>query len=114
MADQNTNCDNEKIIYQHVMVQAQVTITPLIKHGKPKIYCINAEFDPCRNINAYKENCYPTGERSCGSCFFTVEQVLCIEIPITFDVNVDVNQGVLCCGESDLGQCIPPCKGPQC
>lgn len=80
--------DNNKIVQQLLEVEAQVTVTPHINHGKPKIFCVKSDILPC-----------------CDSENFTVTQVIYVEIPITFDVDVDVDKGIVHCCEPDFGPC---------
>lgn len=103
------NDDNEAVVHQLVKVQAQVVITPLVKHGTPTVYCIAADLNQDCICDRYRGDC--CNIRRNGECSFTLTQVLCIEIPIAFDVDVDVNGKIACCGKADLGPCcIPPRK----
>lgn len=104
------NDDNEAIVHQLVKVQAQVVITPLVKHGTPTVYCIAADLNQDCNCDRYRGDC--CNIRRNGECSFTLTQVLCIEIPIAFDVDVDVNGKIACCGKADLGPCCIPPKKP--
>lgn len=106
----STNDDNEAIVHQLVKVQAQVVITPLVKHGTPKVYCVAADFNQDCNCDIYRGDC--CNIRRNGECGFTLTQILCIEIPISFDVDVDVNGRISCCGKADLGPCCTPPKKP--
>ncbi len=38
MSYPNNDCCTETLIHQLVKVQAQVTVTPLVKHGEPRVY----------------------------------------------------------------------------
>lgn len=33
---------------------------------------------------------------------YTLTQIICIEIPISFDADVDIKEGILCCGEPEI------------
>ena len=108
MSYPNNDCCTETLIHQMVKVQAQVTVTPLVKHGKPKVYCIETYFKSPDNCNVYKGDCRRTRCKSenCDGTF-NVTQVFCIEIPISFDVDVDVDKGILCCDDPEFGPCSP-------
>ena len=89
-------CPEEKVIRQLVKIQTEATITPHLKPIKPKIYCVDAR--EC-NCNSCCKSCNSkcNWNKSKGKCTSTITQVLCIEIPISFDVDVDVSQGAICC-----------------
>lgn len=113
MLDQFDYCDKENIIHQLIKVQAQVKVTPLVKHGVPKIHCIKSCIklhsdcpdDEC-DCPDYDWDCDCT-EESDHDCNFTLTQIICVEVPISFDVDVDVKKGILCCGKPDIK---PDCK----
>jgi len=125
------SCDKENMISQLVKVQAQVKVTPLVKHGRPKVYCIDSCvrqqtdcYGPAHCDDVYDDSydfccgcdwddfpscCEPTkayGFRSdCGrdeDYDFTLTQVICIEIPISFDAEVDIKKGIACCSPPDV------------
>ncbi|MDD3169169.1 MAG: hypothetical protein PHC91_06880 [Eubacteriales bacterium] len=119
MLEHFNSCDEELILRQLIKVQAQVEVTPLVRHGSPKIYCLNSSVKP----NSYYNDCendeyecesewecdawdcgHCTWNHDCGSacgsdnhCNFTLTQMICIEIPISFDADVDIKKGILCC-----------------
>lgn len=116
MLDQFDICDKENIIHQLIKVQAQVKVTPLVKHGVPKIHCIDSCIKPHSDCHDYDCDChdYDCSDYDCdcadGSdhdCNFTLTQIICVEVPISFDVDVDVKKGILCCGEPYIK---PDCK----
>jgi hypothetical protein len=98
MPDQFDSCDKEKMIHQLVKVQAQVKVAPHVRHGIPKVHCIDTRikprFDSC---NGEENDCDPA---CCthNNCDFTLTQLICVEIPISFGVDVDIKKGILCCG----------------
>jgi len=125
VSDQHAECDKEKIIRQLLKVQAQVTVTPLVKHGMPKVYCINSSlkrnFDCCVRECCDYDCChcdccdccdccdwdpvYDTAwesGRTKHKCNFTLTQLICVEIPISIDADVDVDEGIVCCGRPDF------------
>ncbi len=117
MSDKNTNCCKETIVHQLLKVQAQVTITPIIKSGRPSVRCINTEIRPGSNCAERRKVCYQRRRESdCspGKCTFTVDQILCVEIPISIDLDVDVDSGIVCCGRPELGPCKHPHQEPDC
>jgi len=117
-------CNKENIISQFVKVQAQVTVTPLVAYGKPKVCCINSSITPnpceCCDYNSYENDCNCNSmdcnfydwntnyDETCESgksetkCNFTLTQVICIEIPISIDADVNVKEGIACCGKHDV------------
>ncbi len=101
---EHSNC--EALVHQLLEVEAHVTITPLIKHGKPIISCVESDIQPCCDSEKEKEEKSETAARKCT---FTVTQLICVEIPIAFDVEVDVDQGIATCCTPDFG----PCKTPK-
>jgi len=104
LSDRYNINDNDTIINQLVKVQAQVTVAPLVKYGKPKIYCIDIKPVSSCNLDKYWKIICPECralEKSGGKCSSTFTQVLCIEIPFAFEVVVDIDNSVICCGETD-------------
>lgn len=117
MSDQNTDCGKEAIIHQLLKVQAQVTVTPIIKDGRPRVYCIDSDIRPACDDDEDRRAYYQRrreSEDSDGKCTFTVTQVLCVEIPISVDVDVDVDQGIVRCGRPEFGPCEHPRKELDC
>lgn len=98
MLDQFNSCDKENIVHQLLKVQAQVSVTPIVKHGKHKVYCL----DSCIKPNS---DCCNDGPDH--NCNFTLTQIICVEIPICFDADVDIKKGILCCGKPYVK---PDCK----
>lgn len=83
-----------------VKVQAQVKVTPLVKHGTPRIYCV----DPGANDWDCCDWDFSCGDRTCD---FNICQIMCIEIPICFDAAVDIKKGIGCCDQPGL---LPCCR----
>ncbi|MGI6751653.1 MAG: hypothetical protein ACOX4U_03430 [Anaerovoracaceae bacterium] len=103
----NTNCEKQTIINQLFKVQANVTITPEIKGGIPKIVCHGSEVKPSRDCDENNLSNYRWGKKIDidNKCTFTLTQIICAEIPLSIDVNVDVNSGVVDCHMPNIGQC---------
>jgi len=137
MDEQNNKCEKENLIRQLVKVQAQVTVTPDVRHGPPKVTCLDSCIKPnycsfeedyydCRYYNPdccdrdrcwhnlyncnYESNYddYCCGDfdydstLSNGRCNYTLTQIICIEIPISMDADIDIKEGILCCGEPEI------------
>ena len=62
MLDQINSCNKEKFLNQLLKVQAQIKVTPVVKHGKPRVYFIDSNIKqrPDCSIN----------ERSICDCVF--------------------------------------------
>lgn len=70
MSDQYNKCNKENIIRQCVKVEAQITVTPLVEHGDPKVYCINSSIHPtsdCCNRKRCACNSYDYDFCDCNS-----------------------------------------------
>lgn len=109
MSDQHTKCDKENLVHQLLKVQAEVTITPLVTHGPPKVCCIDSEIKPDFDCDKWTEL-----KEANGKCSFTLTQIFCVEIPIELDVDVAIDKGIIGCGKPDFGPCKTPCKKPPC
>lgn len=87
------------IVSSQVCVEADVTITPTVTAGTPTVNCIgNPTTATCQSMGFT-----PSVD---GTCSFTFAQVLCINVPITFDADVDAQRGDVACGM--------PFTGPNC
>ncbi|MEA4987348.1 MAG: hypothetical protein VB095_04765 [Anaerovorax sp.] len=126
MSDQYTNC--EKMIRQLLEVQAQITVKPLVEYGKPNVYCVDSSITPnpdCCNCdcNSSVDNCYDCdcnycdcdcydwgsnynavweSERSRHQCNYTLTQVICVEIPIYIEADVEIDEGIVCCDSPEI------------
>jgi len=113
MSDKYNECDKDSIIHQFLKLQAQVTSTPHVKHGKPKISCFYSNLKPdCKCPECAEDTEAETQgfTNKCGNnCAFTLTQLICVQIPIAFDVDVDINEEVVCCGKPAFGPCKPQC-----
>jgi hypothetical protein len=101
-------------VHQLLELEAQVTVTPHIKNDRPKIFCLESEILPsCESEKKDGEKL----ELAAKKCCFTVSQVICVEIPISFDVDVDVDKGIVHCCKPDFGPCelreLPKPPEPQ-
>lgn len=113
MSDPNKKCEKDILVHQLVKAQADVNIEPHVRHGMPKIYFIDTDIVPhCECEDCHKPVCETEKKPPMpgDKCCFTVTQVLCVEIPIIFDVDVDVDEGKIRCCKPDLGPCKPPCR----
>jgi hypothetical protein len=107
-------CDT--IVHQFLEVEADITVKPIIKHGRPMVSCIESDFKPSCKYERGRTN-YPGNreQENCGGkCTFTVTQVICVEIPISFEVDVDVDEGIVHCGRPEFGPCPNPSKKWPC
>ncbi|NLB41823.1 MAG: hypothetical protein GX815_06090 [Clostridiales bacterium] len=115
MSNQYPDCSKETIVSQIVKAQAQITVNPIVKHGRPKVYCLESNIRPCKQSK--KVNYWTPPEDRCkkpsNNCTFTLTQLLCVEIPIEFGVDVDVNTGITRCGTAKIGPCEPRCNSRQ-
>lgn len=95
----------EKKLIQYVRVDADIMVTPICQCGTPVVSCMKPEV-------VDKE--YDSGSSCCcckEPCPFRISQVLCIEIPVLFGVDVDVANHGICCGRPNIasdGEC--PCQ----
>ncbi|UWG98628.1 hypothetical protein LPY66_07525 [Dehalobacter sp. DCM] len=89
-------------VHETVCVKAKVTITPDVKVHDIKYSCGN---DPII------WDCEESKECS-DSCTFEVGQKICVEIPLTFSANAQVDPLGIVCGTPEKGKCHkkPPCK----
>lgn len=127
MLNQCNQCDKQNVIRQLVKVEAQVTVTPLVEHGAPKVYCTNSCINPnfdygnpecdscnycdCFNHESYNSACcyWDPNYNTTSECDrlkhkynYTLTQVICIEIPIFIDAEVDIKEGIACCDKPDI------------
>ncbi|MGB3261532.1 hypothetical protein [Paenisporosarcina sp.] len=76
-----------------VCVEANVTVTPTVVAGRPIVNCVGTpSLTRCRDLG-YTPS-------TTGTCTFTFSQVLCVNIPITFDATVEATRGVVACGNA--------------
>ena len=115
MSNQYPDCSEETIVSQLKKAQAQISINPIVNHGQPRVYCLESNIRP--GVEAKRPNYWTPPQDRCGKpstkCTFTLTQLLCVEIPIEFDVDVKVDKGIARCGTAKIGPCEPPCKPPQ-
>lgn len=104
MPDQDNKCDKENIVRQLLKVQAQITVTPLVTHGEPNVYCIDSCIKHNSNCHDHRYDCDTFWESGCSrhKCNFTLTQLICVEIPISFDADVDIKEGIVCCGRPEI------------
>lgn len=100
MSDQCPKFKKDLLVNQIVKAQAQVCIKPECSHGEARIYCLDTKIKPgcdCVDMKDY----HRPGEK----CTFTVTQLFCVEVPVSLDFDVDVNEGITCCGKPEFGPC---------
>ncbi|NLB18510.1 MAG: hypothetical protein GX825_07260 [Syntrophomonadaceae bacterium] len=138
MDNQNNKCEKENLIRQLVKVQAQVSIIPDVRHGTPKVSCLDSCIKPssfcsdkdyydcgccdrkcwdydrcwhnqfhCDYESGYDEYCcensdYDSVSVSNQKYNYTLTQLICVEIPISIDADVDIKEGITCCGKPEV------------
>lgn len=89
----------EQTVSDQVCVEANVTITPFVTPGTPTVTCLGPiSFGPCTDFTQS-----PT-----RSCRFTVSQVLCVNVPLSFGADVQAEIGNVACGIPTPGPDCPP------
>lgn len=90
-----------------VCVEADVTVTPSVVAGTPTVNCVG---------NPQTVSCQGRGftPSTTDSCVFTVSQVLCVSIPITFDAEATAVLGLVACGEVFNGPDCQDLPGTSC
>lgn len=91
----------DSILRQMVEVGAKVTVTPLVKPGKIKITCLKTRINRGKGkARSDRGRCYLVKQHS-----FVVTQMLSIQIPLRYGVRVDLEKGLVFCGNPDMGTC---------
>ena len=93
------------VVSELVCVEAEVTITPTVTAGTPVVHCVDGPS---------LETCVGRGftPSATGSCTFTVSQILCVNVPITFDATATTETGTVACGTVSTGPNCPPPPPP--
>jgi len=74
-----------------VCIEADVTVTPSVTAGDPVVNCIGDPFiGTCEDLGFTPS--------TNGTCTFTVSQVLCVNIPLTFQAEAVAVEGDVACG----------------
>lgn len=123
MLEKHISCPKETVVNQLIRTQARVTIRPIVKHGRPRIHCLGSDVKPSYDwdknpklrftpddweIDSESLHLSPAEcDRPENKCSFILTQLLCVEIPIEFDADVDVNGGIVHCSEPNIGPCKP-------
>ncbi|RLQ96350.1 hypothetical protein [Falsibacillus albus] len=89
---QEQGCTN--IVSQQVCVEAVVTITPNVTPGDPMVACVGLPTvgTTCADLGFTPSTTIP------GSCTTTFAQVLCVNMPLTFNADVQATPGQVGCG----------------
>lgn len=90
----------EPVVSADVCIEADVTITPVVTPGTPVVTCLGDPF-----FGTCEEEGFEPSDT--GTCTFTVSQVLCINIPLTFEADVEAVAGDVACGNVFSG---PGCE----
>jgi hypothetical protein len=109
MTEENKNIANAQevllpgctpTVSAEVCVEADVTVTPTVVPGRPIVNCVGTpSLTRCRALG-YTPS-------TTNTCTFTFSQVLCVNIPVTFDANATAQRGVVACG---LASPAPNCQ----
>ncbi|HEY3368644.1 MAG TPA: hypothetical protein VGK74_26600 [Symbiobacteriaceae bacterium] len=85
------------VAHQDICVEANVTIIPRVTPGSPRVICRGpALIGPC-----------PGEDSPTGKCSFTVNQNVCVQIPLLFDARASATQGRVVCGLPSPTPCPP-------
>ncbi|WP_205688796.1 hypothetical protein [Bacillus sp. BHET2] len=107
--EKQTNLQQEEgctdIVSQQVCVEAVVTITPTVTPGEPMVTCVGLPVvgRTCADLGFTPSTTMP------GSCTTTYAQVLCVNIPLTFNAEVQATPGQVGCGPASN---TPNCPAP--
>ncbi|MEB4819584.1 hypothetical protein [Bacillus thuringiensis] len=86
-------------ISAEVCVEADITIIPTVETGTPVVHCVGVpSLETCADMGFTPS--------ATGNCKFTISQVLCISIPISFGAETIAVPGTVACGHA--------CNGPNC
>lgn len=88
-------CDTT--VSQLVNVCVPVTVKPFAMIGHTTTFC-------CGRPRIGTEPCVGEPE---GICTFTVSQVICVEVPLSFGASVKKGETLVACGTADFGECKP-------
>lgn len=94
------------MVNQLIRSQAHVTIEPAIRHGRPKVSCLDYNIRPSYDWEEEEQiYCPPKDEciESSNKCSFILSQLFRVEIPIEMDVDVNVDKGIIRCGNPSIG-----------
>ena len=72
-------CDCERVVSKNIEIDTPVSVEPTVKIGKIKQECGKPQI--CRT----------------HGCEFIIKQTICVEIPICYDVGVDVGDSCTDC-----------------
>ncbi|HBR32314.1 MAG: hypothetical protein PHD46_02800 [Eubacteriales bacterium] len=100
MSEQFEKRKKDLVVNQLIKAQTQVCVKPECKHGEPKVFCIDTKIKPgceCVDMSDYRK----AGEK----CVFTITQLFCVEVPVSLDFDIDINEGIACCGKPEFGPC---------
>lgn len=96
------------VVSAQVCIEADITVTPTVVAGTPVVNCVGTP----STVSCQDMGFTPSAT---GSCTFTVSQVLCVNIPITFDADADAVGGTVACGDvfngPDCEDVPPPVEG---
>lgn len=97
-----SDCEKEALVHQLVRVDARVTVKPILNHGEPSVSCVSSEV---RSGGGCDDGRYDRVEGCSDRCTFYVTQIMCVEIPIRFGVEVDIDNNRIRCGTPEFGPC---------
>lgn len=93
MVVQTATSDCSTIINETVCVQADITITPSVVVGTIEYFCVGGpKIGSCTGTPVEK-------------CNFSVSQNICVQVPLTFSVDVDARPAGAACGTPSVGRC---------
>ena len=81
------------ITYQSATVCVPVTVDPKVNTGEVAVYCCD---EPIITPFPCTLRCNP---KKNGSCYYTITQNICIEIPVVFSADAFLGKPCIDCGE---------------
>lgn len=89
IAQQNQTTECPVTVNETVCVEAEVTITPEVRTGEVRAFCVGEPF-----MGACPGKPSPT-----GTCTFNVSQRICVQVPLTFAATANAELRNIVCGK---------------
>ncbi len=108
MSKQHVQCLEEVVVSQLIKTQTKVSLEPTVNEGVPRVCCLDSSIRPIRSYNERQDassfataECVEPGHK----CAFILTQLLCVEIPIDYGVNVEIEKRPVQCSRPWVGLC---------
>jgi hypothetical protein len=109
MSEQHAQCPKPVVVGQLIRTETRISVEPTINQCAPRLYCLESHVKPYRDCDE-RPNPLSVPSAECTmppsrKCTFVLTQLLCVEVPIEYGINIGLEDEKIHCGRPSVKPC---------